>query len=65
MTDESTVINKIESLQQDLDEIRGLLHFIKDTIVKADTTITTVATQVMPTVDALMKSPIVKMLGVK
>jgi prefoldin subunit 5 len=54
----------IENLQAELDEIKATLNFIKDTIVKADTTITTVADQVMPTVNELMNSPMLKMLGV-
>lgn len=52
-------------IQLQLSEIRETLVFVKDTIVKADTTITSVAEQVMPTINDLMKSPMLKMLGVK
>lgn len=52
----------IEQLQTDINEIKGELKFIRDTIVKADTTITTVGDQVMPTINELLNSPMLKML---
>jgi hypothetical protein len=45
-------------------EIMVTLQFIKETLVKADTTIATVAEQVMPTVNELLASPMLKMLGI-
>lgn len=52
-------------IEQDLADMRVTLDFIRETIVKADTTITTVAAEIMPTVNDIMKSPLVKMLGMK
>lgn len=52
-------------LEHELAEIKETLEFIKATIVKADGTITTVAEQVMPTLNDVMKSPLLKMLGMK
>jgi arsenate reductase-like glutaredoxin family protein len=46
-------------------EMRETLNFIKETLVKADTTITKVAAEVMPTINQLMESPMIKMLGGK
>lgn len=56
--------NRIMALESDLSEIKETLTFIKDTIVNADTTITKVAAEVMPTINELMQSPMLKMLGV-
>jgi len=56
-------VARITVIEENLIEMRETLDFIKATIVKADTTITTVAEQVMPTVNQLMASPVVKMLG--
>lgn len=56
---------RLDSIERELSEIKATLDFIRDTIVKADTTITTVAEQVMPTVNSLLDSPMVKMLGLK
>jgi len=57
------MLNRITVIEENLIEMRETLDFIKATIVKADTTITAVAEQVMPTVNELMASPVVKMLG--
>lgn len=54
---------RIAAIESDLNDIKETLDFIKATIVKADTTITTVAEQVMPTVNELINSPMLKMLG--
>lgn len=62
---ESPIDAQLFEIGQQLAEIRAELNFIRDTIVKADTTISTVASQVMPTVNDLMKSPLLKMLGMK
>jgi hypothetical protein len=65
-SDEMHVIDcRFQDLENQLKEIRETLDFIKATIVKADTTITSVAEQVMPTVTDLMNSPMLKMLGMK
>lgn len=55
---------RIAFIETELAEIKETLAFIKETIVRADTTIATVAAQVMPTVTELMNSPMLKMLGV-
>jgi hypothetical protein len=60
MTDE-----RITAIETDLREIKETLEFVKETIVKADTTITKVAADVMPTINSLMESPMLKMLGGK
>ena len=60
-----TVDEQLESLTQEIAEIKKTLDFIRETIVKADTTISTVAEQVMPTVNSLLESPMVRMLGLK
>jgi hypothetical protein len=57
--------DKIDDLQKELTEIRETLEFIKTTMVNADTTITKVAAEVMPTINSLMESPMIKMLGGK
>lgn len=62
---ENDVETRMILMQMDLSEIKDTLDFVMRTIVKADTTITKVAAEVMPTVDELMKSPILKMLGMK
>jgi hypothetical protein len=54
--------DRIAALESQLEDIRETLSFIKDTIVKADATITAVAEQVMPTVNELMQHPMLKML---
>lgn len=53
----------LDEISEELKEIRKDLDFIKEHIVKADTTISAVAEQVMPTINELMKSPMLKMLG--
>lgn len=55
---------QLTHIESELAEIRKDLTFIRDHIVKADATISLVAEQVMPTIDELMKSPMLKMLGV-
>lgn len=57
--------DRIAVIEKQLDEIREMLTGIQETLVKADTTITSVAAQVMPTIEDLMQSPILKMLGMK
>lgn len=67
MTDdfENDTAIRLKQIEIELMEIKSSLDFIRETIVKADTTITTVAEQVMPTVNDLMSSPLLKMLGMK
>jgi hypothetical protein len=62
---DNEVEERLAIIDRELNEIKDTLAFIRDTIVKADTTITTVATQVMPTIEEVMKSPIMKMFGGK
>ncbi len=54
--------DRISEIERQLAEIRETLSFVKDTIVKADSTISAVAEQVMPTVNMLMDHPMVKMM---
>jgi hypothetical protein len=61
---ESVVSQRIENMELELKDIKQTLDFIKETIVKADTTITKVAGEVMPTINELVQSPMLKMLGV-
>lgn len=61
MTDEE-FMSKLNVIEAELMEARREISFIKDTIIKADATITKVASEVMPTVEALTKSPMLKML---
>jgi len=49
------------AIEADLHEIKKTLDFIKTTMVKADTTIATIAAEVKPTLDALTGNPMVKM----
>jgi hypothetical protein len=55
---------RIDALEENLTEIRDSLAFIKSTLVKSDETITKVAAEVMPTINELIQSPMLKMLGV-
>lgn len=56
---------RIDRLEKQFDEIHDMLSFISETMVKADTTITKIAAEVMPTINGLMESPMLKMLGGK
>jgi hypothetical protein len=65
MTDnEAYFMEQLALIEQSHKAIKADLAFIKEHIVKADATISLVAEQVMPTIDELMKSPMLKMLGV-
>jgi uncharacterized coiled-coil protein SlyX len=59
-----TTDEQFAKLEAEIAECKVTLEFIKDTIVKADTTITRVAAEVMPTINELTNSPMLKMLGV-
>jgi hypothetical protein len=50
------------SMTKQLIGMRADLDFIRETLVKADTTISKVSAEVMPTLDSLLKSPMLKML---
>lgn len=52
----------IDDIQDQLAEIKKTLDFVRDTMVRADSTIAKVAEQVMPTLNDLMESPMLKML---
>ena len=54
--------NRIMALEADMAEIKNTLDSIKEVLVKADDTITKVAAEVMPTINGLMESPMLKML---
>lgn len=56
---------RLRDIGAELTEIKETLAFIKETIVKADTTITTVAAEVMPTITQLMENPMIKMIAGK
>jgi len=53
---------RLASIESDLKEIKETLDFIKATIVQADSTITKVAADVMPTLNQVMTSPMLRML---
>ncbi len=53
---------RFTDIELDLKEIRSDLAFIRETLVKADATITKVSAEVMPTLDSVMQSPMLKML---
>lgn len=63
--DQEEMETRILDIQADLTEMKETLAFIKSTMVNADTTITKVAAEVMPTINSLMESPMLKMLGGK
>jgi hypothetical protein len=67
MTDQlkTEIEHRIQVLEDNLVDIKDTLEFIKITMVNADTTITKVAAEVMPTISSLMESPMLKMLGGK
>jgi hypothetical protein len=54
---------RFNDIALELQEIKETLTFIKTTMVNADTTISKVAAEVMPTINGLMESPMIKMLG--
>lgn len=56
------VNNRLIQVEDDLRMIKGTLEFIETHIVKATDTIDKVSAEVMPTIDLLMKHPMLKML---
>jgi hypothetical protein len=64
--DEESVLSdemdtRLYKIEKELVECKAMLVAISETLVKADTTITKVAAEVMPTLDGLLKSPMLKM----
>lgn len=55
---------RIAGIETQLKDIGNTLEFVKSTMVSADTTISKVAAEVMPTINELVQSPMLKMLGV-
>lgn len=51
------------AIESDLAAIKGMLEEIRATMVRTESTVSNVMGQVMPTVEALTKSPMLKMLG--
>lgn len=62
MTANEIIEEKIDSLLAEHARMREDLEFIRATLVKADATISKVSAEVMPTLDSLLKSPMLKML---
>lgn len=56
---------KCDRIERQLDGIAETLNLIKTTMLKADTTIATIAAEVKPTIDALTGNPMVKMFLTK
>lgn len=65
MNEYEEIMKQFKEIDEELASIKETLTFIKETIVKADTTIGTVAEQVMPVLNDVLKSPLIKMLGMK
>lgn len=59
------LFDQIDNMEKELEEVHKELQFIKETIVKADTTIAKVAAEVMPTVNSLMEHPMLKVFAGK
>lgn len=54
-----------DDIESRLTRLESKVDKIMDLIAKADSTISKIAEQVMPTIEDLMKSPLLKMLGMK
>ncbi len=52
---------RFADIDSQLNDMHQILINVRDTIVKADTTIATIAGEVKPTLDALMANPMLKM----
>jgi Ni,Fe-hydrogenase I large subunit len=59
-----TIEEQLDDLTAKLAVMAEDMAFIKEQIVKSAETIDKVGKEVMPTIDELMKSPMLKMLGV-
>jgi hypothetical protein len=53
--------SRITVMEENLIEMRETLDLVRDTMLKADTTIAAIAAEVKPTLDALTTNPMVKM----
>lgn len=60
--DQKTIEDQIADLTFQVAEMQETLNFVKEHIVKAAGTIEKVGEEVMPTLDSLMKSPMLKMI---
>lgn len=60
--DESYWEDRFNTVEKELLEIKGMLANIGTTLVTADTTIQKVAAEVMPTLNEVMQSPMLRML---
>lgn len=56
---------RLDRIEKDLVEIKETLTLVKETMLRADGAIANIAGQVMPTIEELSKSPLLKMLGMK
>ena len=56
------IVALITTMEMQLAEIQKDLTNVKEVLVKADETITKVAAEVMPTINGLLESPMLKML---
>ena len=56
--------HQVLTLEEQVKEIKKTVDQILAFMVKADNTMTVIATEIMPAVDEIMKSPMLKMLGV-
>ncbi len=59
------IADPIVRIDTELKEIRATLDLVKETMLRADAAIANIAGQVMPTIEELSKSPLLKMLGMK
>jgi hypothetical protein len=60
--EENEIDQRLWAIEQELKEIRLMLDNIGQTLVTADTTIQKVAAEVMPTLNQVMESPMLRML---
>ena len=58
---DETLDSRITSIENDLAEIKSTLESSKTVLVKADDTITKVAGEVMPAIQGVIDSPMLKM----
>lgn len=54
--------DRITVIENDLIDIKEKLNAIADTLIKAEATINKVAAEVMPTLNQVMESPMLRML---
>jgi hypothetical protein len=59
------VNSRLIQVEDDLRMIKATLEFIEQHIVKSAETIDKVSKEVMPTIEALMETPLIKLLGMK